>query len=718
MKKIIAMLLVVTMCLAVVLTGIISAAEEKMPFTDVKEGKWFYPSVKAVWEKGVMEGKSETQFAPNEQMTRAQLVTILYRLAGAETEGLAESLTFKDTKKSAWYAEYVGWAVKEGLVNGYEDNTFRPNDPVLRQELAKLFSTFLDYAGYEFIGTVLIESFSDSAKHPEWAKEYIEDLRAIGLVGGDNSGAFNPKSTATRAEVATIITRLLPAVFPEDTGDTDVTEPDTTAPDTTEPDVTEPVESFEGVKFYVNDAWKDLPAPADDPTPENIGKIYEDESGLSISEVMLIDDCLSDTPSDVMASGIGIHGGHEIKLVRTRYGTFVVFVTADVSEEGRSYDEFALLKITSDGTRLIFKDEFHHSQGSCVPNILQGKNGELFITLFNDTWSTGSGRLTMYRFDAKTEKYTKDVVTIPFDVPSNQCHGYGYTQPVIDLEMGKIYAIFNGGDIPGYIAWFIYDIESGKWEPSCYTVEIDWRCCYLNAYPDGRGGMYFVEERAMLITELGKQLGVDFATQTGYVWDALYLFHIPDVHKEEMDITVVYEPTYDTEAERVKQESAAHYGCGSSIVDSEGNLQLLYTVKRNNRSYLYHAVYDKYMKEVKNTQIKLTNDKNSYTPMLAEGLDGSIYILAVDTYMTKKQADLEIWKSTDSGMTFKKICEPVTLKVRGAEEGSDTILPTKLIATSVRNNSDNDGTVGLIMFNQSDNGKYDYYYLSVTLPHE
>ena len=124
------------------------------------------------------------------------------------------------------------------------------------------------------------------------------------------------------------------------------------------------------------------------------------------------------------------------------------------------------------------------------------------------------------------------------------------------------------------------------------------------------------------------------------------------------------------------------------------------------------------MKEVKNTQIKLTNDKNSYTPMLAEGLDGSIYILAVDTYMTKKQADLEIWKSTDSGMTFKKICEPVTLKVRGAEEGSDTILPTKLIATSVRNNSDNDGTVGLIMFNQSDNGKYDYYYLSVTLPHE
>ena len=714
MKKIIAMLLVVTMCLAVVLTGIISAAEEEMPFTDVKESKWFYSAVKAVWEKGIMEGKEGGKFAPNAQMTRAELVTILYRLAGAEETGLGETLEFADTKKGAWYADYVGWAVKEGLVNGYEEGgkkLFKPNNAILRQELAKLFSTFIDYAGFEIQGEVLTESFTDADKLPKWAREYIEDLRAIGLVGGDDAGNFNPTATATRAEVATIITRLLPAVFPEDTGS------ETTEPDVTEPDVTEPEDSFPGVDPYINDAWKNIPAAGDDPTPDNIGVLYEDESGLKISEVLTIDDRLSSVPADVLASGIGIHGGHEIKLVRTRYGTFVVFVTADTSEEGRNRDEFSLLKITSEGTRLIFKDEFHHSQGSCVPNILQGEDGELFITLFNDMWSPGNGRLTVYRFDAKTEKYTKSVTERAFDVPSNQCHGYGYTQPVIDLKMGKIYAIYNGGDIPGYIAWFIYDIESGTWEEECYTVEINWRCCYLNAYPDGHGGLYFVEQRAMLIAELGKQLGVDFVAQTGYVWDALFFFHVPDVRKEEMVIKTVYEPVYDTEAERVKHETASHYGCGSSIVDSEGNLQLLYTVKKNNRNTLYHAIYDRYMNEIKNEPIKLTNAKNSYTPMLAEGLDGSIYIVAADTYMTVKTANIEIWKSADHGKSFKRICNGVTLKVRGAEEGSDTIAPTKLIASSIRNNSDRDGTVGFIMFNDYGNtGKYRYYYFSVTLP--
>ena len=93
MKKIISLILVVMMCASIVLTSIISAAEEKMPFTDVKAGRWYTDAVRAVWEKGIMEGKSATKFAPNEKMTRAELVTILYRLAGAKEEGLGKTLT-------------------------------------------------------------------------------------------------------------------------------------------------------------------------------------------------------------------------------------------------------------------------------------------------------------------------------------------------------------------------------------------------------------------------------------------------------------------------------------------------------------------------------------------------------------------------------------------------------------------------------------------------
>ena len=215
MKKIVSMILAVAMCLSFMIC-FVSAESNRMSFKDVKAKNWFYSPVRAVWVEGIMQGTSESTFAPNEKMTRAQLVTILYRLAGAQGESYADSITFKDVKKNVWYSEPLGWAVQEGLVNGYWDNTFRPNAPVLRQELAKLFSAFIDYAGYEISGNALIESFADAAKHPEWAKAYIEDLRVLGLIGGDRAGKFNPQSTATRAEVATIITRLLSAVYPEE----------------------------------------------------------------------------------------------------------------------------------------------------------------------------------------------------------------------------------------------------------------------------------------------------------------------------------------------------------------------------------------------------------------------------------------------------------------------------------------------------------------------
>ena len=121
-KRIFSLLLAAVMVLGVCVSILSVSAEEtenKLPFTDVKEKNWFKPYVERVYAEGIMEGKTETTFAPNEDMTRAQLVTILYRLAGATETGLGEALEFTDTKKTAWYADYVGWAVKENLVTGY-----------------------------------------------------------------------------------------------------------------------------------------------------------------------------------------------------------------------------------------------------------------------------------------------------------------------------------------------------------------------------------------------------------------------------------------------------------------------------------------------------------------------------------------------------------------------------------------------------------------------
>ncbi|MBQ8524755.1 MAG: S-layer homology domain-containing protein, partial [Clostridia bacterium] len=587
MKK--ALSIILTLCMLFGLTAVFASAEEaEMPFTDVKSGKWFYDEVKYVWEAGVMTGKSDTKFEPNANMTRAELVTILFRLAKVEGEGFGEELGFNDTKKTAWYADYVGWAVKEGLVNGYEGNIFKPNAPILRQELAKLVVVFLDYLEVTVEGEALIDSFADAAKHPKWAAEFIESLRLTGLVGGDTSGNFNPKATATRAEVATILTRLIPAL--EKTPDVDLPK--------------EPVLNFDEGEIATNSP--------DDPSPDNIGILYEDsESGLKISEVLDVDDTLT-TPgaeTEVNATATGIHGWHETRVVRTPNGTYVTYISGDRPDDGEyplgntyTWDRFSVLKITSDGIKVIYEDYFHHANGSCTPNILKGDNGMIYVTIIADDKDAylgsynGSGFtreaawLTVYEIDTNTDTCTaQDHASI--DYPMIGVHGYGYSQPVLDRSLGKIYAIHNGGLVPGYVTWFTYDIATHSWEPEAHIIELPWRIGYLNAYADGMGGMFFVAERTPAADELGELLGVNFAVSS-YVGDSIYLIRIPDVTKNEYEITTIYEATYSTEDARVTAEKTRTYGEGATLLASDGKLHVIYSNIQGNKTTTYYAIYD------------------------------------------------------------------------------------------------------------------------------
>jgi len=208
-KRIITLLIIASLLLS---TVVFVSGADTLPFSDVKSGKWYSDAVANVYDAGIMEGKSEGIFAPFENMTRAQLVTILSRLANADTSGCAETLTFKDTKKSAWYADAVGWSVSAGLVNGYDDNTFRPNAQVLRQELAVLFARFLTANSIVLPNVENPVTFTDAKKIPSWAAEGVEVMRLTGIVGGDDKGNFNPKKSANRAEIAVMLTRYLAAL--------------------------------------------------------------------------------------------------------------------------------------------------------------------------------------------------------------------------------------------------------------------------------------------------------------------------------------------------------------------------------------------------------------------------------------------------------------------------------------------------------------------------
>ncbi|MBQ7475320.1 MAG: S-layer homology domain-containing protein, partial [Clostridia bacterium] len=125
--------------------------------------------------------------------------------------GLGEGLTFRDTPKTEWYADYVGWALREGIVAGYPDNTFKPDAPVTRSELAVVLARFFNYREIFLAEAPLIASFADAGKIEDWAVGAVEKIRLCGIISGDPAGNFNPASSATRAEIATMITRYLDA---------------------------------------------------------------------------------------------------------------------------------------------------------------------------------------------------------------------------------------------------------------------------------------------------------------------------------------------------------------------------------------------------------------------------------------------------------------------------------------------------------------------------
>ena len=208
MKKISLFLAVVLVFSAVAVIPA-HAGETSLPFKDVKSSKWYTEAVTYVYEHGIMAGMTADTFSVSSATTRAQLVTILSRLDNADVKGMKSENKFTDVKSSKWYADAVGWASSLGIVNGYSDGTFRPEAPVLRQELCVMLTRFAEHQGMNYDEKPIANGFSDSKKIPKWAKASVEQMRLAGIIGGNEKGEFAPASTATRAEIATMIMRYL-----------------------------------------------------------------------------------------------------------------------------------------------------------------------------------------------------------------------------------------------------------------------------------------------------------------------------------------------------------------------------------------------------------------------------------------------------------------------------------------------------------------------------
>ena len=179
----------------------------RLPFTDVKEGAWYYEAVQFVVSEGLFKGVTETIFAPNNKMDRAMVVTVLYRLANEpEVEG---ECAFTDVEKSAYYYNALLWANQNGIVKGVTETTFAPRTAVSREQLVTFLYRYAQLQGKDVSQKADLTRYTDAEKVSAFAVEAMAWAVGNGLVEGVDAATLAPKNTATRAQFATILMRFV-----------------------------------------------------------------------------------------------------------------------------------------------------------------------------------------------------------------------------------------------------------------------------------------------------------------------------------------------------------------------------------------------------------------------------------------------------------------------------------------------------------------------------
>lgn len=178
-------------------------------FKDVKADDWFYANVQYVVENKLMNGVAEDKFAPNDTLTRAMLVTVLYRNAGEPATN--RSIPFADVDMGTWYTNAVIWAKQNGIVNGVTENEFAPDSNITREQIATILFRYAQYKGMEAITLEENLHFADSNEISEYAVSAMNWAVGNGLMKGKSETTLNPKDTATRAEIAAILHRFIEA---------------------------------------------------------------------------------------------------------------------------------------------------------------------------------------------------------------------------------------------------------------------------------------------------------------------------------------------------------------------------------------------------------------------------------------------------------------------------------------------------------------------------
>ena len=182
---------------------------DQLPFTDVEDAIWYYDAVKYAYENGLMNGMGDYRFVPNGTITRKEIITILYRLEGEPELGDgALGYPYADVNADIWYADAVYWATNAGIVEGYGDNRFGPDDQISREQLAAILYRYAEYKNYDVTASADLSGYKDAGEVSGWAQDSLEWAVGSSLMEGADGG-IDPLGGATRAQAATIFMRFM-----------------------------------------------------------------------------------------------------------------------------------------------------------------------------------------------------------------------------------------------------------------------------------------------------------------------------------------------------------------------------------------------------------------------------------------------------------------------------------------------------------------------------
>ncbi len=404
-----------------------------------------------------------------------------------------------------------------------------------------------------------------------------------------------------------------------------------------------------------------------------------------------------------------LHGAHQTRIVRTAHGTYAALATCERNTDSGMIYDFSVVKISNDGTmRVLFSDTCPYD--AAIVNIAEDINGDVWVSAFPINKLDGgttpeTAWLALYRLDAATDKLTTFKGQKQMTV--NSTNGYGYSQPIFDFANRKIYALYNGGNAPGILAWFTFDMQTLTWQSEPRTVVTDLlRQAYMYCFADGKGGVRIVANRDVhhscvpLVTESGQPKCAD------YVWDQLNLITIPRLSETAYKNTIIHAADYSRGNEGIAPNTSNNQW-GDAFLDSKGRLHILYTTRMLDYN-LYnghpqgviskevrHAIYEgtqclynePISYQITDTQLLKTTN---YAMRMAESTNDQLYIFAAPTGNADAPKQIEIYRAEDS--EGKHFALERTVNVG--------YLPT-LHSLSISDNSNNhtrDNTVDLLLY--------------------